>query len=190
MIFTRFAGLFLALSVLVALPTRAQQDASYTIPSFTFENARSVTDLRVGYTTWGKLNEKRDNAVLLLPATNGGRRWPTAYVGPGKAFDPDKYFLIGVDALGTGLSAKPSDGMGVEFPRYTIRDMVRAEHELVTKGLGITKLLAVGGPSMGSFQALEWAVNFPNAMKGILAGYRQRGSMRAFICWLMPSPPR
>ena len=158
----------LALMLLqAALPVFAQQDRSYTIPSFTFENGRTVTELKVGYATWGKLNDRRDNAVLLLPATNGGRLWPAAYVGPGKAFDPEKYFLIGADALGTGLSSKPSDGMGAEFPRYTIRDMVRAEYELIVKGLGITQLLAVGGPSMGSFQSLEWAVNYPDAMKGI-----------------------
>lgn len=168
MISARWPGLLLTLLfLLAAMPVLAQQDGTYTIPSFTFENGRTVSDLKVGYTTWGKLNDKRDNAVLLLPATNGGRLWPAAYVGPGKAFDPAKYFLIGADALGTGLSSKPSDGMGAEFPRYTIRDMVRAEHELIVKGLGITKLLAVGGPSMGSFQSLEWAVNFPDAMKGI-----------------------
>jgi homoserine O-acetyltransferase len=58
--------------------------------------------------------------------------------------------------------------MGTAFPKYTIRDMVRAQHLLVTKGLGLTHLLAVGGPSMGSFQSLEWGINYPDFVTGLI----------------------
>src|SRR5689334_15146762 len=56
----------------------------------------------------------------------------------------------------------------MNFPRYTIRDMVRTEHELVTKGLGLSGLYAVAGPSMGSFQGVEWGINYPTFMKGLV----------------------
>src|SRR5690348_10777913 len=58
--------------------------------------------------------------------------------------------------------------LGINFPRYTIRDMVRTEYELVTKGLGLSGLHAVAGPSMGSFQGVEWGINYPTFMKGLV----------------------
>src|SRR5918993_5115315 len=111
-------------------PAAAQTDAVHTIPRFAFENGATMEGMRVGYTTWGRLNERRDNAVLLVPGTSGGRRWAESYIGPGKAFDPERHFLIGADPIGGGGSSKPADGMGPDFPRYTIRDMVRAQHNL------------------------------------------------------------
>jgi homoserine O-acetyltransferase/O-succinyltransferase len=149
-------------------PAAAQTDAVHTIPRFAFENGATMEGMRVGYTTWGRLNERRDNAVLLVPGTSGGRRWAESYIGPGKAFDPERHFLIGADPIGGGDSSKPADGMGPDFPRYTIRDMVRAQHHLVTEGLGLTRLLAVGGPSMGSFQGVEWGVAYPDMMRGLI----------------------
>jgi homoserine O-acetyltransferase len=124
--------------------------------------------MRVGYATWGTLNSAKSNAILLLPGTSGSRHSYDALIGPGKTYDTDKYFVIGADPIGGGNSSSPKDGLGPSFPKYTIRDMVRAEHELITKGLGISKLLAVGGFSMGSFQAVEWGIHFPDAMGGLI----------------------
>jgi len=76
--------------------------------------------------------------------------------------------VIGADPIGGGTSSSPKDGLGIAFPKYTIRDMVRAQHEMITKGLGITRLLAVGRASMGSFQTVEWGINFPDAMNGLI----------------------
>jgi homoserine O-acetyltransferase len=146
----------------------AQQEGVYVIPKFTFENGAQLDNMKVGYVTYGKLNAAKDNAILLTPGTSSGRSWADPHIGPGKAFDSDKYFLIGVDPIGGGNSSSPKDGLKTEFPRYNIRDMVRAQHELVTKGLGLDRLLAVGGPSMGSFQGIEWGVTYPDFMKGVL----------------------
>jgi len=143
-------------------------EAVYQLGRFAFENGGEIPDMRVGYATWGTLNEARSNAILLLPGTSRGRHTHVPHIGPGKTYDTDKYFVIGADPIGGGESSSPKDGLGVRFPRYTIRDMVRAQHDLVTKALGITRLFAVGGGSMGSFQTVEWGINFPDAMGGLI----------------------
>ena len=140
----------------------------HTIQGFRFENGEVLDCLDVGYVTYGSLNRDRSNAVLLTPGTSNGRRWADALVGPGKMYDTDKFFFIGTDAIGGGTSSKPADGLGTRFPRYTIRDMVRAEHAMVTAGLGLDRLLAVAGPSMGSFQGVEWGLNYPDFVRGLL----------------------
>jgi homoserine O-acetyltransferase/O-succinyltransferase len=157
-----------AIVVGMATTARAQQEGVYTIPSYKFEAGPQLDNVKIGYVTYGKLNDAKTNAILLVPGTSSGRHWADAYVGPGKMYDTDKYFCIGVDVIGGGNSSQPSNGLGMNFPRYTIRDMVRTEHELVTKGLGLSGLYAVAGPSMGSFQGVEWGINYPTFMKGLV----------------------
>jgi len=166
--------------MLLAGEAVAQTDAVHTIPRFTFESGATMENMKVGYTTWGKLNGARDNAILLVPGTSSGRLFAASYIGPGKAFDPEKHFIIGADPIGGGTSAKPADGMGPDFPRYGIRDMVRAQHHLVTEGLGLNRLLAVGGSSMGSFQGLEWGVTYPDIPKGLILWVPAARSDRRF----------
>ncbi|MEN6623156.1 MAG: alpha/beta fold hydrolase [Smithella sp.] len=152
----------------IPFPVQAQVDAIYTIDLFKFENGREFTNMKVGYATWGKLNRARDNAILLLPGTSNGRHFADTHIGPGKAYDTNKFFIISVDPIGGGNSSSPKDGLGTAFPKYTIRDMVHAQYLLVTKGLGLTHLLAAGGPSMGSFQSLEWGINYPDFVSGLI----------------------
>ncbi len=161
--------LFICLILLfIPLSAQAQTEAVYTIDKFKFENGGEITNMKVGYVTWGKLNKARDNAILLLPGSSSGRYFAKPYIGPGMAYDTNKYFIICVDPIGGGNSSSPKDGMGTSFPKYTIRDMVRAQHSLITKGLGLTHLLAAGGPSMGSFQGLEWGINYPDFVNGLI----------------------
>ena len=147
----------------------AQTEAVHIIPEFTFESGKTLKDMKVGYVTHGTLNESKSNAILITHGTSGNRLGYNIYIGPNKAFDTNKYFVIAVDAIGGGNSSSPqSTGLGIDFPRYTIRDMVKAQYDLITKGLGIKKLVAVGGPSMGSFQGLEWGIHYPEAMSGLI----------------------
>ena len=170
MISRRVIGLLacMAATAWLAAAACAQQEGVYTIPSYTFEAGDQLENVKVGYVTFGRLNEAKSNAVLLLPGTSSGRHWADDYIGPGKMYDTDKYFFVGVDAIGGGNSSQPGDGLGLSFPRYTIRDMVRTQYELVTKGLGLQSLHAVAGPSMGSFQGLEWGIRYPTFMKGMI----------------------
>ncbi len=157
------------LGVLLSLAATGQEPKFYTIAKFAFENGGALENMRVAYDTYGELNAARDNVVLVTHGASQGRNGYRIFIGPNKAFDTNRYFVITVDAIGGGASSKPADGLGAAFPAYTIRDMVRAQHELLTQGLGLKSLLAVGGPSMGSFQALEWGINYPDFAKGLLA---------------------
>ncbi|KAA2214242.1 homoserine O-acetyltransferase MetX [Teichococcus oryzae] len=134
----------------------------------------------VAYRTYGRLNAGRSNAVLVCHALTGdqylaerhpltGRGgWWEAVVGPGRPIDTDRFFVICSNVLGgcmgtTGpRSDMPGEGRpwGTDFPSITIRDMVRAQ-KLLVEHLGIDRLLAVVGGSMGGMQVLEWAATFP-----------------------------
>jgi homoserine O-acetyltransferase len=137
----------------------------------------------VAYETYGQLNDKRSNAILILHAFSGDAHvagispltgkpgWWDNMVGPGKAFDTNQYFMICANVLGgcrgtTGpASLDPASGKpyAMAFPVITIRDMVRLQKMLIDH-LGIPRLLSVTGGSMGGMQALEWAVAYPDSV--------------------------
>jgi homoserine O-acetyltransferase len=133
----------------------------YTLPAFEFEAGGRLDNLKLGYVTHGTLNAARDNAILLAPGTANTRHSADGYIGSGNALDPARDFIIAIEAIGSGTSSQPADGLRGAFPRYNIRDLVHAQHALVTQELGIAQLKAVVGASMGAFQALEWAINYP-----------------------------
>jgi homoserine O-acetyltransferase len=160
-------ALLAIISMMLPRSGHAQQEGTFNIPNFQFEKGGQLTDMKVGFITWGKLNDAKDNALLVLPATNAPKAWASYHIGPGKTFDSDKYFIIGVDPIGSGTSSQPKDGLGPKFPKYTIRDMVRAEHELLTKQFGLSHARAIGGASMGAFQSVEWGVTYPGFAKGL-----------------------
>ena len=156
------------LAVTTSSWAQAPQEGSYTIPHYKFETGQEMDNVKIAYVTYGKLNEAKSNAVLLVPGSSSGRHWADNYVGPGKMYDTDKYFFIGVDAIGGGNSTQPKDGLGPDFPKYTIRDMVHTEYRMVHDGVGLNGLLAVAGPSMGAFQGVEWGINYPDFVKGLV----------------------
>ncbi len=136
----------------------------------------------VAYETYGELNPRRDNAVLICHALSGDAHvagygsaeeakpgWWDVMVGPGKGIDTDRYFVICSNCLGgckgtTGPSSvNPATGepYALDFPMVTISDMVKVQHALVTERLGLQKLLCVVGGSMGGMQVLQWAIDYP-----------------------------
>jgi homoserine O-acetyltransferase len=135
---------------------------------FQFEDGSVLPELRIAYETQGKLNSGRDNAILLVHGTSGDRHAFDPMIGPGKTFDTNKNFVITVDAIGGGDSSSPKDGLGQDFPRYTIRDMMTAQHALVTRGLELATLRTVGGVALGSFVGLEWGIHHPEMVRSLL----------------------
>lgn len=135
--------------------------------------------VKVAYRTWGKLNAKRNNAVIICHALTGwadADGWWEPLFGPGKTFDPDRDFIICSNVLGscygtTGpTSVDPETGCpyGPDFPRIAIRDMVRVQAALLDE-LGVEKIkLAIGG-SMGGMQVLEWGLMYPEKVEAIAA---------------------
>jgi homoserine O-acetyltransferase len=149
--------------------------------SLPLDNGATLTPVEVAYESYGRLNAARSNAILVLHAFTGDAHaagishetgkpgWWDNMIGPGKAFDTNQYFVFCSNVLGgcrgtTGPSSiDPATGRpyGMAFPVITIGDMVRLQKMLVDH-LGIGKLLAVAGGSMGGMQALEWAVSYPD----------------------------
>ncbi len=139
-----------------------------------------LADVTVAYRTWGRLNEAGDNAVLVLHALTGDSQaggpggWWEPLIGPGRALDTDRAFVVCSNILGgcqgtTGPgSPDPLTGRpyGMRFPLITIGDMVNAQRRLVEQ-LGITKLVAIGG-SIGGFQALEWSTRHPDLVSAVV----------------------
>ena len=156
-----------ALALFVAVTARAETQ-TFLAYDFEFENGSVLPELRVAYETHGNLDPGRDNAILLVHGGSGNRHAFDPIIGPGKTFDTGKYFVITVDAIGGGASSSPKDGLGQDFPRYTIRDMMAAQHALVTRGLELATLRAVGGSAMGSFVSLEWGIHHPEMVRGLI----------------------
>src|SRR5699024_5950678 len=114
--------------------------------------------------THGELNEAKDNAILIPTWVSGTHQtWEQVYIGPGRALDPTKYFIIIVNQIGNGLSTSPHNtteaGISMSrFPRVRIGDDVRAQRLLLSTHFGIETLALVVGGSMGAQQTWEWAV--------------------------------
>ncbi len=146
-----------------------------------------LNHVAVAFETYGELNAKGDNVVLICHALTGsahvaGRHgrdelpgWWDPLIGPGKPIDTRRYFVICSNVLGgcygtTGPSSiDPETGrpFGLGFPRFTVRDMVRVQRRLI-EALGVTRLAAVIGGSMGGMQVLEWAVMYPQLVATIV----------------------
>ena len=142
---------------------------------------KTINNFPLAYETYGNLNENKDNAVLVFhaltgdqfvtgtnPITNKEGWWVTA-VGPGKAIDTDKYFIICANVIGgcmgsfgpKNINPETNKPYGLDFPVITIKDMVKAQESLL-EHLGIKKLLCATGGSMGGMQLLQFCSTFPD----------------------------
>jgi len=148
------------------------------------ESGETLGPLTLAYETYGRLNAAKSNAILICHALSGDAHaaghhagqqkpgWWDNSIGPGKAFDTDRYFVICSNVIGgckgsTGpASVNPATGKpyGLSFPVITIRDMVEAQRRLIDF-LGIDQLLCVAGGSMGGMQTLQWATTYPERVR-------------------------
>jgi len=142
----------------------------FLIRNFHFRSGESLPSLRLHYRTLGKPHRSAgrvDNAVLVLHGTGGSGaqflqdRFAGELFGPGQPLDAQRYFIILPDNIGHGESSKPSDGLRAEFPHYDYDDMVAAQHDLLTQGLGVDHLRLIMGTSMGCMHAWMWGEIHP-----------------------------
>ena len=145
----------------------------FAIANFHTESGVTLPQARVVYGTYGHLNAAKDNVVLLpsyYMADCHGYKW---LIGPDKALDTTKLFLVATELFGNGHSSSPSNTPepyhGPRFPVTTIRDNVEAVHRLLTEELKVTHLRAIIGYSMGAEQAFQWAVSYPTFADRIVA---------------------
>ena len=152
------------------------------------DGGTTLSDVVIAYETWGRLDERASNAILVCHAWTGdshasgpahrahdGSGWWEGVIGPGLALDTDRWFVVCANVLGgcqgsTGpASPHPVDGKpyGSRFPVITVRDMVRVQARLADH-LGIGVWHSVVGGSMGGMQALEWAITYPNRLRSLV----------------------
>jgi homoserine O-acetyltransferase len=181
--------LLLVILLLIAITGNAQtasqppskvtpQDGEYVLRDFHFKSGESMPELRMHYMTLGKptrdASGRVNNAVLILHGTGGSGRqflapqFADVLFGPGQLLDVNRYFVILPDNVGHGKSSKPSDGMHARFPQYDYDDMVLAQYDLLTQGLGVNHLRLILGTSMGCMHAWVWGETYPNFMDALM----------------------
>jgi len=182
----------------------------FEIPSFTTQSGRVLRNVRIGWESYGTLNADKSNAILINPSfaatshaagkysvTDTTAGYWDAIIGPGKAIDTDKYYVLSADTLvninvhdpkvvTTGpATINPDTGKqyGMSFPIVTIRDFVETQ-KLLAESLGIRRFHMVGGPGMGAMQAYEWAAVYPEMVGRLMpvVGYAEADAN--FIAWL------
>lgn len=144
---------------------------------FRLESGASLPELAVTYTTTGELSPKKDNVVWIfhaLTANANPLQWWPGLIGSGYQIDPSKYFIVCANIIGScygttgprSINIESGDPYGLEFPLFTIKDIIKA-HQLVQKELGIERIKLGLGGSMGGQQLLEWAINDPLLFENI-----------------------
>jgi homoserine O-acetyltransferase len=153
-------------------------EGEFSLNNFQFNSGETIPALRIHYRTLGQ--PRRDergvvrNAVLILHGTGGsGARFMDPefageLFGPGQPLDVSRYFVVLPDGIGHGQSSKPSDGAHARFPRFGYRDMVAAQHRLLTQGMQVDHLRLIVGISMGGMHTWLWGQTHPDFMDALL----------------------
>ncbi|HTU55371.1 MAG TPA: alpha/beta fold hydrolase [Acetobacteraceae bacterium] len=129
-----------------------------------------LEDAEIAYALLGAPDAAGGNIVLLPSYFTGTHASYASLIGPGRALDPGRYGIVLVDMLGNGRSSSPSNhGRGAGFPLVSIGDNIRAQHALLTRGLGIERIALVAGWSLGAMQALHWAMQYPAMVERVMA---------------------
>ena len=150
------------------------RSSEFTISGFAFNSGAVLPEVRLRYRTLGEPRHDASgrvaNAVLILHGTtgSGAQFLRPSFAGelfqPGQLLDAAEHFIILPDGIGHGGSSKPSDGLRTNFPRYGYLDMIRAQHLLLTDGLGVDHLYLVMGASMGGMHTWLWGIHYPDFM--------------------------
>lgn len=159
----------------------------FTFDELALESSEKLSPVTLAFETYGELNKEKSNAVLILHALSGdahaagiheddGRAgWWDEMIGPTRAFDTNKYFVICSNVIGgckgstgpSSINPGTNKPYGLDFPMITIKDMVEAQKRLIDH-LGIDRLLAAAGGSMGGMQVLQWMVSYPEAVRSAI----------------------
>ncbi|HTO61131.1 MAG TPA: alpha/beta fold hydrolase [Bradyrhizobium sp.] len=167
------------------MTTDAFEPRTFEIAEFRLQNGQLMRDVVIAYRTLGTLAPDRNNAVLITHGYTSGPQmidpgaavgegsW-NALVGPGKAVDTNRYFAVAANMLGSSYGSTNAQSFdpvsrrryGPRFPDITVSDIIATQRLLLAQ-LGIDKLVAIVGPSYGGYQAFQWAVDYPETVRGI-----------------------
>ena len=136
------------------------------------QSGATLPDARIAYKTYGSLNARGDNAIVMPTFYTGTHVRNEGYLRRVPSLDPSRYFIVSIDLFGNGLSSSPSNTAppfdGPRFPAVTLYDNVACQHRLLTERLGVSRIALVLGWSMAGCQAYQWAAQFPDMVDAIL----------------------
>lgn len=163
-------NLLLLFLLLLAIPILAADGELRIaeIGDLPLDSGETLADARIGYRVWGTAAGDGSNVLVVSTWFGGTSEALKGWIGEGNLFDTSRYCVIAFDALGNGVSSSPSNSetqKGASFPRITIRDMARSQHAVLTSILGLERVHAVSGVSMGGMQTFEWMFSYPGFMK-------------------------
>jgi len=153
-------------------------EGDYVIRGFRFESGETLPELKLHYRTLGTLRKDAGghalNAVYIMHGTTGNGanflvpQFAGELFGTGQLLDTARYYVILPDGIGHGDSSKPSDGLHARFPKYGYRDIIRADHAMLTDGLGVDHLRLLMGTSMGGMHTWLWGEMYPGFMDALM----------------------
>jgi homoserine O-acetyltransferase len=136
------------------------------------QSGATLLDAKLAYKTYGTLNAKGDNVVILPTFYTGSHKRNEGFFGRGRAIDPARHYIVSINLFGNGFSTSPSNAAtaqkGSRFPKITLFDNVRCQHTLLTERLGISRIALVAGWSMAGCQAYQWAAQYPDMVDAIV----------------------
>ncbi len=135
---------------------------TFNAGNLVLESGKILDETLIVYKTFGKLNNNRDNVIVINTHFGGTHENSQYLIGDGMALDPNKYFIIVVNLLGNGMSSSPSHHLGPRFPTVSIADNVRVQKQLLDRTYEITEISLVVGHSMGAVASYHWAALFPD----------------------------
>jgi homoserine O-acetyltransferase len=144
----------------------------YELSDVKLLSGQTLRSAKLAYKTYGSLNEKKNNVILLPTFYTGNHLRNEGFFGSNRAINPNKHFIISINLFGNGISSSPSNTLssqkGSKFPIITLWDNVWCQHKLITNLFGINKIALVAGWSLAGCQSYQWAAQFPDMVEAIL----------------------
>ncbi len=145
---------------------------TFDLGDFVLQSGTALSNAKIAYKTYGELNAKKNNVVVLPTFYTGSHMRNEGFFGDGRAIDPARHFIVSVNMFGNGISSSPSNTpapqSGAAFPSVTLFDNIKAQHQLLTTELGVSQIALVTGWSMAGCQSFQWAAQYPDMVDAIL----------------------
>jgi homoserine O-acetyltransferase/O-succinyltransferase len=154
--------------VFVVHPALSQSLRFFSPGDVTLENGQVIHDCRIGFRTFGTLNDDSSNVIIYPTWFGGTSAMISNLIGPGKIVDDSEFFIIAIDALGNGISSSPSNSTlqpGTTFPSISIGDMVDVQYRLLKEFFGFREVHGAVGGSLGGMQVFEWLTRYPGYIR-------------------------